>query len=57
MFDNRANSGRIKINLENNVGINECKDWNVASTCKYIIRSSQYVKKINNVQSAYDLSE
>ncbi|XP_041752973.1 mucolipin-3 [Coregonus clupeaformis] len=32
MFDNRAHSGRIKINLENNVGINECKDWNVAST-------------------------
>ncbi|KAL0966263.1 hypothetical protein UPYG_G00293120 [Umbra pygmaea] len=31
-FDNRACSGRIKINLENDVGINECKDWNVAGT-------------------------
>ncbi|KAJ8012250.1 hypothetical protein DPEC_G00066730 [Dallia pectoralis] len=31
-FDNRASSGRIKINLENDVGINECKDLNVAGT-------------------------
>ncbi|XP_029110645.1 mucolipin-3-like [Scleropages formosus] len=28
-FDNTAHSGRIKINLENDVDINECRDWNV----------------------------
>ncbi|KAM4605249.1 mucolipin-3 [Polymixia lowei] len=32
MFDNRAHSGRIKIKVENDVGIYECKDWNVAGT-------------------------
>ncbi|KAI1891991.1 hypothetical protein AGOR_G00149400 [Albula goreensis] len=28
-FNNRAHSGRIKISLDNDVDINECKDWNV----------------------------
>ncbi|XP_041646932.1 mucolipin-3 isoform X2 [Cheilinus undulatus] len=28
-FDNQAHSGRIKINLENDVDINECRDWKV----------------------------
>ncbi|KAG7487757.1 hypothetical protein MATL_G00026790 [Megalops atlanticus] len=28
-FNNRAHSGRVKINLENDIEINECKDWNV----------------------------
>ncbi|KAJ8408510.1 hypothetical protein AAFF_G00259240 [Aldrovandia affinis] len=28
-FDNRAHSGRIKINLDNDVDIYECKDWNI----------------------------
>ncbi|XP_016886783.1 mucolipin-3 isoform X2 [Cynoglossus semilaevis] len=28
-FDNQVHSGRIKINLENDVDINECRDWKV----------------------------
>ncbi|XP_041790511.1 mucolipin-3 isoform X2 [Chelmon rostratus] len=28
-FDNRAHSGRIKVDLENDVDINECRDWKV----------------------------
>ncbi|XP_008297883.1 mucolipin-3 [Stegastes partitus] len=28
-FNNRAHSGRIKIDLENDVDINECRDWKV----------------------------
>ncbi|XP_053178024.1 mucolipin-3 [Scomber japonicus] len=28
-FDNQAHSGRIKIDLENDVEINECRDWKV----------------------------
>ncbi|XP_022065181.1 mucolipin-3 [Acanthochromis polyacanthus] len=29
-FDNQAHSGRIKIDLENDVDINECRDWKVS---------------------------
>ncbi|XP_047443645.1 mucolipin-3 [Mugil cephalus] len=29
-FNNQVHSGRIKIDLENDVNINECRDWNVA---------------------------
>lgn len=29
-FNNRAHSGRIKIDLENDVDINECRDWKVS---------------------------
>ncbi|XP_071777844.2 mucolipin-3-like [Centroberyx gerrardi] len=32
IFDNRAHSGRIKVDVENDVGIYECRDWNVAGT-------------------------
>ncbi|CAL8280661.1 unnamed protein product [Lota lota] len=32
MFNNHAHSGRIKTEIINDVGIYECKDWNVAST-------------------------
>ncbi|KAJ8366644.1 hypothetical protein AAFF_G00348220 [Aldrovandia affinis] len=28
-FSNRAHSGKVRITLDNDVGINECKDWNV----------------------------
>ncbi|XP_066528913.1 mucolipin-3 isoform X2 [Hoplias malabaricus] len=28
-FDNRAHSGRIKVDLDNDVDINECRDWKV----------------------------
>lgn len=34
MFDNRAHSGKIKVNVENDVRIYECRDWNVEGTCK-----------------------
>lgn len=33
-FDNKAHSGRIKVNLDHNVEIKECRDWNVTGTCK-----------------------
>uniref|UniRef100_A0A672J744 Mucolipin-3-like n=1 Tax=Salarias fasciatus TaxID=181472 RepID=A0A672J744_SALFA len=29
VFDNRAHSGRIKVDVENHVRIYECRDWNV----------------------------
>ncbi|KAM7379502.1 hypothetical protein PAMP_005049 [Pampus punctatissimus] len=29
MFDNRAHSGKIKVDVEYDVRINECRDWNV----------------------------
>lgn len=35
MFDNRAHSGKIKVDIENDVRIYECKDWNVEGTCKF----------------------
>ncbi|XP_056131636.1 mucolipin-3 isoform X2 [Lampris incognitus] len=28
-FDNQAHSGRVKVNLDNDVEINECRDWKV----------------------------
>ncbi|XP_047641391.1 mucolipin-3 isoform X2 [Phacochoerus africanus] len=31
-FDNRAHSGRIKISLENDISIRECKDWHVSGS-------------------------
>ncbi len=34
MFDNRAHSGKIKVDVENDVRIYECRDWNVEGTCK-----------------------
>uniref|UniRef100_A0A4W6BRL7 Mucolipin TRP cation channel 3 n=1 Tax=Lates calcarifer TaxID=8187 RepID=A0A4W6BRL7_LATCA len=32
MFDNRAHSGKIKVDVENDVTIYECRDWNVTGT-------------------------
>eukprot|EP00064_Thunnus_orientalis_P013077 superscaffoldBa00002084_g13114 len=32
MFDNRADSGKIKVDIENDVVIYECRDWNVEGT-------------------------
>ncbi|XP_077462995.1 mucolipin-3 [Stigmatopora argus] len=32
-FNNEAHSGRIKVDLENDVEINECKDWKVTGAC------------------------
>ncbi|KAI3374840.1 hypothetical protein L3Q82_021382 [Scortum barcoo] len=34
MFDNRAHSGKIKVDVENDVKIYECRDWNVEGTCE-----------------------
>ncbi|KAM6948247.1 mucolipin-3 [Aplochiton taeniatus] len=31
-FDNQAHSGQVKIKLENDVGLYECKDWNIEGT-------------------------
>ncbi|XP_073347769.1 mucolipin-3 [Pagrus major] len=31
-FDNRAHSGKIKVDIENEVRIYECRDWNVEGT-------------------------
>ncbi|KAK5919715.1 hypothetical protein CgunFtcFv8_023586 [Champsocephalus gunnari] len=31
-FDNRAHSGKIKVDVENDVSIYECRDWNVEGT-------------------------
>ncbi|XP_038270652.1 mucolipin-3 isoform X1 [Dermochelys coriacea] len=30
VFDNKAHSGRIKISLDNDIAIRECKDWHVS---------------------------
>uniref|UniRef100_A0A3B5B3Q1 Mucolipin-3-like n=1 Tax=Stegastes partitus TaxID=144197 RepID=A0A3B5B3Q1_9TELE len=32
VFDNRAHSGEIKVHIENDVRIYECRDWNVEGT-------------------------
>ncbi|XP_068197639.1 mucolipin-3-like [Antennarius striatus] len=32
LFDNRAHSGKIMVNVENDVSIYECRDWNVEGT-------------------------
>ncbi|PIN97925.1 hypothetical protein AB205_0108080 [Aquarana catesbeiana] len=34
-FDNKAHSGRIKITLDNDVSIQECRDWHVSGSSKY----------------------
>ncbi|XP_075689054.1 mucolipin-3 isoform X1 [Rhinoderma darwinii] len=31
-FDNKAHSGRMKISLDNDVGIQECRDWHVSGS-------------------------
>ncbi|XP_064138250.1 mucolipin-3 isoform X4 [Loxodonta africana] len=31
-FDNKAHSGRIKISLDNDIAIRECKDWHVSGS-------------------------
>lgn len=36
MFDNRAHSGKIKVDVKNDVTIYECRDWNVEGTCKFV---------------------
>lgn len=33
-FKNDAHSGRIKIEMEHDVNINECRDWKVIGSCK-----------------------
>ncbi|MEQ2259860.1 hypothetical protein XENORESO_020315, partial [Xenotaenia resolanae] len=35
-FNNQAHSGRMKVDLETDVDINECKDWKVTGVCKFI---------------------
>uniref|UniRef100_A0A3Q2NPP6 Mucolipin TRP cation channel 3 n=1 Tax=Fundulus heteroclitus TaxID=8078 RepID=A0A3Q2NPP6_FUNHE len=35
-FNNQAHSGRMKIDLETDVDINECKDWKVIGACKKV---------------------
>ncbi|XP_053098770.1 mucolipin-3 isoform X1 [Hemicordylus capensis] len=32
VFDNKAHSGRIKISLDNDIAIKECKDWHVSGS-------------------------
>ncbi|KAJ7400977.1 mucolipin-3 isoform X1 [Pitangus sulphuratus] len=32
VFDNKAHSGRIKISLDNDIAIRECKDWHVSGS-------------------------
>uniref|UniRef100_A0A8C0FNI0 Mucolipin 3 n=1 Tax=Bubo bubo TaxID=30461 RepID=A0A8C0FNI0_BUBBB len=32
VFDNKAHSGRIKIRLDNDIAIRECKDWHVSGS-------------------------
>ncbi|XP_027729769.1 mucolipin-3 [Vombatus ursinus] len=32
IFDNKAHSGRIKISLDNDIAIRECKDWHVSGS-------------------------
>ncbi|XP_070604650.1 mucolipin-3-like [Erythrolamprus reginae] len=32
LFDNKAHSGRIKISLDNDIAIKECKDWHVSGS-------------------------
>ncbi|XP_038601311.1 mucolipin-3 isoform X2 [Tachyglossus aculeatus] len=32
IFDNKAHSGRIKISLDNDIAIKECKDWHVSGS-------------------------
>ncbi|XP_014342643.1 mucolipin-3 isoform X1 [Latimeria chalumnae] len=39
-FDNKAHSGRIKINLENDVGIRECREWHVSGSMQ---RNTHYM--------------
>ncbi|MFT7808912.1 mucolipin-3-like [Arapaima gigas] len=39
-FDNTAHSGKMKVNLENDVDINECKDWNVTGASARSIHST-----------------
>uniref|UniRef100_A0A8D1QGK1 Polycystin cation channel PKD1/PKD2 domain-containing protein n=1 Tax=Sus scrofa TaxID=9823 RepID=A0A8D1QGK1_PIG len=36
-FDNRAHSGRIKISLENDISIRECKDWHVSGSSNILL--------------------
>ncbi|XP_036746213.2 mucolipin-3 [Manis pentadactyla] len=39
-FDNKAHSGRIKISLENDISIKECKDWHISGS---IQKNTHYV--------------
>lgn len=41
VFDNRAHSGKIKVDVENDVRIYECRDWNVEGTCKFLPKLMQ----------------
>uniref|UniRef100_A0A8C9TIY6 Mucolipin TRP cation channel 3 n=1 Tax=Scleropages formosus TaxID=113540 RepID=A0A8C9TIY6_SCLFO len=50
-FDNTAHSGRIKINLENDVDINECRDWNVTGEfCERLVYTD---RKLLNCSASF----
>lgn len=34
-FDNRAHSGKITVEVENDAKIYECRGWNVEGTCEF----------------------
>lgn len=36
-FNNHAHSGRIRVDLDNDVDINECRDWKVTGACECCI--------------------
>uniref|UniRef100_A0A3P8VZN6 Mucolipin TRP cation channel 3 n=1 Tax=Cynoglossus semilaevis TaxID=244447 RepID=A0A3P8VZN6_CYNSE len=39
MFDNRAHSGKIQVDVEYDVRIYECREWSVEGTCKSVTQT------------------
>lgn len=50
VFDNRAHSGKIKVDVENDVRINDCQDWNVEGTCKFLLEFNDQLMHEPNKQ-------
>lgn len=44
VFDNQAHSGQIEVDVQNDVQIYECRDWNVEGSCKF---SPKLMQKLN----------
>lgn len=55
LFDNRAHSGKITVDVGTDVRIYECRDWNVEGTCEIYLKALSVVTQLYGVITATDL--
>lgn len=55
LFNNRAHSGKITVDVGTDVRIYECRDWNVEGTCKIHLKLLSVLTRLYRITAATDL--